>query len=82
MKNNIMEKYSSPISYFWGALCTLLGALSLNDFAIVIGIILSVVTFIINWAYKHKKHKKDHEINEIIKAHYENNNKDNNKRDL
>lgn len=60
MKIFKMDKYSSPISYFWGILCTLFGALSLNDIAIIIGIILSIATFIINWVYKRKDflHKK------------------------
>lgn len=55
-----MDKYSSPISYVWGALCTLFGALSLNDIAIIIGILLSIATFLINWLYKRRDflHKK------------------------
>ncbi|WP_218057343.1 phage holin family protein [Gilliamella sp. Fer1-1] len=55
-----MDKYSSPVSYFWGGICTLLGALSLNDIAIIVGIILSIATFIINWLYKRRDfyHKK------------------------
>ena len=56
-----MDKYTSPVSYFWGATCTILGALSLNDIAIIIGIILSIATFIINWIYKRRdfNHKKN-----------------------
>jgi len=60
MKIFTMDKYSSPVSYFWGAICTLIGAFSLNEIAIIIGIILSIATFFINWAYKRRdfQHKK------------------------
>lgn len=79
MKNLFMEKYTSPISYFWGAICTLLGALSLNDVALIIGIILSIATFFINWAYKRREfqHKK-----KLREQFYEKYNKDNNRLDL
>ncbi|WP_392563176.1 HP1 family phage holin [Orbus sturtevantii] len=32
-----MGRYSSPVSYFWGAICTLFGAFSLNEIAVIIG---------------------------------------------
>lgn len=55
-----MDKFTSPLSYFWGVICTLIGALSLNDIAIIVGIILSIATFCINWVYKRRdfQHKK------------------------
>lgn len=74
-----MERYTSPISYFWGAICTLLGALSLNDIAIIVGIILSIATFIINWVYKRRDfyHKKD-----LREQYYEKHNKNSDECDL
>ncbi|WP_091346977.1 phage holin family protein [Gilliamella bombicola] len=74
-----MEKYTSPISYFWGAICTLFGALSLNDIAIVVGIILSIATFIINWVYKRRDfhHKKN-----LREQYYEKHNKNSDECDL
>lgn len=68
-----MDKYSSPISYIWGALCALFGALSLNDIAMVIGIVLSIATFIINWIYRRREflHKK-----KLREQFYEKYNKD------
>lgn len=74
-----MDKYSSSISYFLGAVCTLFGALSLNDIAIIIGIFLSIATFVINWLYKrqdflhkkklrekiYEKYKQDHENHDL-----------------
>lgn len=57
-----MDKYTSPVSYFWGGICTLFGALSLNDIAIIVGIVISIATFLINWYYKHLdfKSKQQH----------------------
>ncbi|OTQ71034.1 HP1 family phage holin [Gilliamella sp. N-G2] len=71
-----MDKYTSPVSYFWGATCTILGALSLNDIAIIIGIILSIATFIINWIYKRRDfyHKKN--LREQYYAKHEKNSDD------
>ena len=71
-----MDKYTSPVSYFWGATCTILGALSLNDIAIIIGIILSIATFIINWIYKRRdfNHKKN--LREQYYAKHEKNSDD------
>jgi len=74
-----MDKYSSPISYFWGALCTLLGALSLNDIAMIIGILLSIATFIINWVYRRRDFLHKKKLREEYYAKY---NQDNNRRDL
>ncbi len=74
-----MNKYTSPVSYFWGAICTLLGALSLNDIAIIVGIILSIATFIINWIYKRRdfQHKKN-----LREQYYEELKKDSDEYDL
>ncbi|RKS87314.1 holin family HP1 protein [Orbus hercynius] len=79
MKTLNMDKFTSPLSYFWGVICTLIGALSLNDIAIVIGIILSIATFCINWAYKRRdfQHKKT-----LREEHYAKLNKDSNNCDL
>ncbi|WP_080715872.1 phage holin family protein [Gilliamella apicola] len=74
-----MDKYTSPVSYFWGGICTLLGALSLNDIAIIVGIILSIATFIINWLYKRRDfyHKK-----KLREQYYEKHNKNSDECDL
>ncbi|SUB82011.1 Uncharacterised protein [Pragia fontium] len=49
------EKYSSPFSYLFGGICTALGALSLNDWALIIGILSTAGTFAVNWYYKRKE---------------------------
>lgn len=74
-----MERYTSAISCFWGAVCALLGSLKLNDVAVVLGVILSIATFIINWLYKRKDfyHKK-----ELREKHYEKYGKDSKECDL
>ncbi|KGM29101.1 holin [Photorhabdus luminescens] len=51
----LMDKYTSPSAYCWGMLTAMLGALSLNDWALIIGIICTVGTFSINWHYKRKE---------------------------
>ncbi|EKN6263297.1 holin, partial [Yersinia enterocolitica] len=40
-----MDKYSSGSSYWFGGITTMLGALSLNEWALVIGIACTVGTF-------------------------------------
>jgi hypothetical protein len=60
-----MEKYTTSSAYGWGAFCTMLGALSLNDWALVVGILCSLGTFAVNWHYKRKEfHAKFEVINE------------------
>ncbi|AKH63881.1 MULTISPECIES: phage holin family protein [Photorhabdus] len=50
-----MDKYTSPTAYTWGTFTAMLSALSLNDWAIIIGIICTVGTFGVNWYYKHRE---------------------------
>ncbi|QLR03797.1 phage holin family protein [Providencia rettgeri] len=51
------EKYSSPFSYALGVITTAAGALSLDQWAVLIGIICTVATFLVNWYYKRKEFK-------------------------
>ncbi|MDE9495978.1 phage holin family protein [Xenorhabdus bovienii] len=50
-----MDKYTSPTAYAWGTFTAIFGAWSLNDWAIVVGIICTVGTFAVNWYYKHRE---------------------------
>ncbi|ENR0028975.1 phage holin family protein [Yersinia enterocolitica] len=52
-----MDKYSSGSSYWFGGITTMLGALSLNEWALVIGIACTVGTFWVNWYYKRKEYQ-------------------------
>ncbi|MEM0651860.1 phage holin family protein [Klebsiella huaxiensis] len=49
-----MDKYSSGTAYGWGAFTAMLGAMSLDEWAVIIGIICTLGTFVINWYYKRK----------------------------
>jgi len=51
------EKYSSPFSYALGVITTAAGVLSLDQWAVLIGIICTVATFLVNWYYKRKEFK-------------------------
>ncbi|BET63261.1 hypothetical protein YKD1_24250 [Yersinia pseudotuberculosis] len=59
-----MDKYSSGSSYGWGAFTVMLGSLSLNEWAIVVGIACTVGTFTINWHYKRKEFQLREKANE------------------
>ncbi|MDX7989250.1 holin [Xenorhabdus sp. 12] len=54
-----MDKYTSPSAYGWGAFTAMLGALSLNDWAIIVGIICTAGTFAVNWYYKHREFNRN-----------------------
>ncbi len=59
-----MDKYSSGSSYWFGGITTMLGALSLNEWAVLIGIICTVGTFVVNWHYKRKEFQLREKANE------------------
>lgn len=59
-----MERYSSGSSYWFGGITTMLGALSLNEWAVLIGIICTVGTFGVNWHYKRKEFQLREKANE------------------
>lgn len=49
-----MNNTSSSIAVGTGSATAMFGALSLNDWAIIIGIVCTVGTFALNWHYKQK----------------------------
>ncbi len=49
-----MDKYSSQLSYWVASILTASGALTLQDWAIVVGIVAAISTFFVNWHYKRK----------------------------
>lgn len=49
------DKYSSPTAYAWGLITSAFGVLSLDQWAIVAGIICTVGTFLVNRYYKRKE---------------------------
>lgn len=51
----MQEKYSSPFAYAWGFITATLGVMSLDQWAVLIGILCTVGTFVVNWYYKRKE---------------------------
>jgi len=47
----------SSVSYATSGGTFMFGALTVNEFAAIVGVILATVTAIINWVYKHKMYK-------------------------
>jgi uncharacterized membrane protein (DUF485 family) len=52
-----MNEVLTKISYFFAAVLTSLSVVSPNTLALFIGVLLGVMTFVINWVYKHKTYK-------------------------
>lgn len=52
-----MEKHSSFVAYFTSGSLFGTGAMTLNDVAMIVGIITGVGTFVVNWWYKRKEFK-------------------------
>ena len=52
-----MNQTSSSVAVGTGSATAMFGALSLNDWAIIIGIVCTVGTFALNWYYKQKEYK-------------------------
>lgn len=50
-----MDKIREWFSYWVGGLTAMSGVLSLNDWALIVGILCTVGTFVINWYYKRKE---------------------------
>ncbi|EJN5847209.1 phage holin family protein, partial [Salmonella enterica] len=50
-----MDKIREWFSYSFGGLTAMGGILSLNDWAVIVGILCTVGTFGINWYYKRKE---------------------------
>ncbi|WP_417698079.1 HP1 family phage holin [Psychromonas sp.] len=49
-----MSELLTKISYSFSAFLSFISLTSLNDIALLIGIFLGVMTFIVTWFYKHK----------------------------
>lgn len=49
------DKYSGPAAYTWGLITSVLGVLSLDQWAVLIGIVCTIGTFFINWYYRRKE---------------------------
>lgn len=52
-----IQQVTSAASYAASGVSTAVGLLTINNIAAIIGIVLGIATFVINWAYKHKHFK-------------------------
>lgn len=59
-----MERTVTGVSYGVSGTTALGGALSTNDMALIIGILLSVLTFVISWLYHRRRHRLELEQHE------------------
>ena len=58
---SLMERYANTAAQSASISTGLFGILSLNEVALIVGIICSVGTLCINWWYKHKEFKASKE---------------------
>ena len=49
-----MEKHSSTNAYL-GGIATVIGSMTLHDWGIIVGILVGVGTFFLNWYYRAKE---------------------------
>ena len=49
-----IDKYSAQLSYWVASMVTAAGALTLQDWAVLVGILVAIGTFFVNWYYKRK----------------------------
>lgn len=54
---SMSDKYSGPTAYTWGLITSVLGVLSLDQWAVLIGIVCTIGTFFINWYYRRKEYQ-------------------------
>lgn len=53
------EKITSASSYGTSGLMAAFGAVSLNEIALIVGIVCTLGTFLVNWYYRHKEFKRN-----------------------
>jgi uncharacterized membrane protein YphA (DoxX/SURF4 family) len=58
MNHEIVSEFASKTSYATSGTLMIFG-FSLSDCALILGMILGVATFAVNWYYKAKMHRED-----------------------
>lgn len=61
----VTQKSFSLASYIASFLSFIGGALTLNDIAILLGIVLALFTFFVNWIYQAKRNHRETKINDL-----------------
>ena len=54
-----MEKHSSSLAYLTSVSTAIFGGVTLQDVALVVGIITTIGTFAVNWYYKDREHDRE-----------------------
>lgn len=57
--NKMNNNNTSLTSYLFGWLSMFFGSLTLNDWAVVVGMIATIFGFFVNWYYKHLEYKRN-----------------------
>lgn len=52
-----MEKFTTACAYSSSLSTAVFGAITLNDWALIFGIVFSIATFGLNWYYRHKEYR-------------------------
>lgn len=58
MKEFKLDKHTSLWSYFTGTLTAVMGGITLEKFAVLVGIATSIGTFLVNWYYKRQEARR------------------------
>ena len=61
MIDTLITRTRGAASYVSSVLTALIGGLSLNDIAVIVGIVCTIGTFAVNWYYKHRENKREQE---------------------
>lgn len=59
------QKAFASASYTSSILSTVGGAMTLNDIAILLGIMFAVLTFVVNWVYQARRDNRDKELHQL-----------------
>lgn len=57
----LITRTREAASYVAGILTTIIGGLSLDDIAVIVGIGCTIGTFAVNWYYKRQENKREQE---------------------
>lgn len=61
VNNPIMDKTTATASYTASGFTAAGGVLSLNEAAIILGMVFAALTFVVNWWYQHQRIQMDKE---------------------
>lgn len=60
----LITRTREAASYASGVLTAIIGGLSLNDIAVIVGIGCTIGTFAVNWYYKRQENKRAQEVHD------------------